>query len=336
MAFSITQKNLKEFITKASRYTTGGGLDVARQLASLKPIENEMNVKFILPSQFHTDAFACSVTEIGNPQAPPIDKKIILHKMIHSLERIHEKKITAFFPPEVGQESIVLESAHYAGLPVVDFDPVGFRAVPFVDISIFRLHNLNASFGPAVIATDQGEILTIESHVSYDRAESIIRSVTQSTVHGCVFVLGEAVSGRDIHRFSRGQVMSYHSMMKGDGVPVDFAMGTFHVIQKKEFTYTGFFCEILTIQSDETKKLYILCFLNEALVLYDIHKALIASAPMRILVTNETDTMGVASVDLAVGSVITLTILKPEPLWESKEAHKLFGINRLSFFQKHL
>ena len=331
----INSTNLDVFIQRSSAFTTGGGLDVKRQLHSLRNIRSVLDVPLLQPAALSDHDYVCSVTEIGNPEAPPIQKEKLMPEMLRVFETISGKKIKGFFPPEVGQESILLESAHYAQLPLIDFDPVGFRAVPFVDISIFRLINKSVSFTPAVIATDYGEIISLSTPITYDRAEQIIRTMTTFSEHGCVLVLGEMKAVSEIKQLAKKNRYSYQQILYSKAAKLENILykERYIVVEKEEFEHTGFYCEILTIQSKNSGKKHTLCILNEAVLLFNEERNLLYAVPERILLLNDTEDSGIATVDLSVGLSFRLCVMSPEPQWSTKEAQQLFGSERFSFFK---
>lgn len=336
MITHIQDTNLEHFIKKASIYTTGGGLDVKRQIASLHSIRSELNVELKTPDEFSDSQYACSVTEIGSLSAPPLDKKNITI-MIQLLKQISGKKIAGFFPPEVGQESIIIESSHYSNLPIVDFDPVGFRAVPFVDINIFCLKPNVQNFGPAVVMTDKGEFISINTPISYQRAETILRNITELSEHGCIFVLGEITEMSKIKKLSKTNNMTYHSMLEQKVLDNNVLFqDEFIVLNKKEVKNTGFTGEIITIQSKKNQQKYFLCFLNEAILLLNSDKKIVSSVPDRILLLDLKKEQGVSTLNLEEGKEFCIVVISAEQSWQTKEAQKLFGSNRFTFFYNYL
>ncbi|MFA9288635.1 MAG: DUF917 family protein [Weeksellaceae bacterium] len=335
MSIIIDQHNVEKFITKASVFTTGGGLDVKRQIESIAPIKDQLNIKLLETTELSPSDLVCSVTEIGSPTAPPLEKAGVITQMIHAIEQVLQQGIKGFYPAEVGQESIMLESAYYADLPIVDFDPAGFRAVPFVDISVFRLADPAAAFCPAVIATDSGELITIPTKMTYDRAEIVIRTLTQLTRHGCVLALGEVRTVGELQKYAKDSLYSYHLLLSNENIKLPKSK-LYQVIDKKEFEHSGFLCETIKLREAESNKTFTLCIYNEAIMLYDEDLKLIASVPERILLLDETKQQGIATMDLVVGKKFNLAVLPPEPAWATPAAHELFGKKRFAFFKKYL
>ncbi len=336
MSIIISNKNLDEFIRNSSIYTTGGGLDIKTQLESLKPIRRKLNVSLLQPEEMDDDSVVCSVTEIGKIGAPPLAKRKIIPQIILKLEKLIGKEISAFFPPEVGQESILLESAHYASLPVVDFDPVGFRAVPFVDVNVACLLPHKRPFTPAVVITDRGEIIVLEKSYSYKESEKILRRLTTKSKEGIILVLGEITDIKTIKTMTNNQSISYHKILEDNIYYKNAEIQLLCTVTNlREFKHTGFFCQIADVITNENEKMT-LCILNEAVLLYDQQKKLVAKVPQRILMLDKNKAEGVSSLDLKAGKVFRLFVIPPEPQWNTAKGRRIFGPNRFRFFRKYL
>jgi len=336
----INKTNYKQLIKGASLFTTGGGVSVTEQLKSIERLKG-INVDVLPVTSLPKNSFLCTAGEVGPTNAPQIDKKRIIKNMISLLEQVSGKKIAGIYPPEIGQESIVLESAYYSLLPIADFDPSGFRAVPYLDINIFNLKNIPFSFVPLVVCNDQEELFIIEGHINYERTEKILRELTTLSKHGIIFYLGGIITtsmlikhNLSTNSYSRafyfGSVKNVNKLLKLLKPKIVLSG---KVIDQKEKEQKGFLFQEIIIQSKERK--YKLIILNEALFLYDNKNNLIASVPERILLTNPDKREGICSGDLQKGKEISVVIIDPEQQWQTEKAKKLFGIERFkSYYDK--
>lgn len=80
----------------------------------------------------------------------------------------------AFLPFEIGPNNFreMLTCAE-DGLPLLDADVAGYRAVPEISLSSFNIHDVPAQ--PALFASAWGDIITVERVVSWQRLEDIAR-----------------------------------------------------------------------------------------------------------------------------------------------------------------
>jgi len=87
-----------------------------------------------------------------------------------------EEKYIAYFPGEIGP-GIYRQAVSGAreGIPVVDADMAGQRAVPELSFTTFNVNGYPAT--PVVIATLWGDILVYEESLSWQRLEDITRAI---------------------------------------------------------------------------------------------------------------------------------------------------------------
>ncbi len=338
----ITNKNVNQLIKGASLLTTGGGLSYAEQKKSLSRFKN-LSINILSLDKLPKNSYICTAAEIGPSNAPPLDKNKIIKKMFDLLEKVSKKKINAIYPPEIGQESIIIETASLLGLPILDFDPVGLRAVPFLDINIFNLNNLQFPFDPIVVCTYQGEIFLLKETGSYERVENILRQMTKLSKSGIVFFLGGIAKVGDLKKnnsysssylkaFNLGSlknIKQIENMLK----PKIGIAGI--VLENKENKIDGFFAQNVLVK-DTSGKTYKLIILNEVIFLLDNNNNIISSVPDRILLIDPKILTGISSADLKKGRKILILVLYPEKQWSSKKAEKLFGKKRFEFLLENI
>lgn len=106
-----------------------------------------------------------------------------------------EDKYATIFPGEIGpgiyRQAV---SGTRDGIPVVDADCAGQRAVPELSFTSFNVHNIPAT--PAVIATTWGDLLVYEKTISWQRLEDITRSIALASGGGNSTVF--SLTGKDI------------------------------------------------------------------------------------------------------------------------------------------
>jgi len=326
----INNTNVETLIKGASIFTTGGGITVSEQLNSLKDLKLNVEIKSL--DEFDVNDFLCTVGELGPTDAPPMDKIKVAKAMLLKLEKIAGKKIAGLYPPEIGQESVVLESAHILGLPVADFDPSGFRAVPYFDINIFNIKKIDFGLTPIVIATDENQILAITSEYSYKKVEKKLRKMSLLSKSGIIFLIGQTVNVKqllknNINRPSYTKALSFGEIKRPSVLlrklnPKMVIKGK--VVKKAEFEQKGFLGEKITIK-DTSWNIYTLIILNEALFLLDSSNKIIGSIPDRILLIDENNIMGISSAFLKKNTIVTIAIIDPEPEWKNKRAEKILG-----------
>lgn len=334
MKHKITQENIDDLVKGASILTTGGGLSYKEQRASLKQF-GKVRFDILTAKELPPTSYACTVAEVGPADAPPIKKGKIIKKMFDLLEKTSGKKISAIYPPEIGQESIVAESASSLKLPVVDFDPTGLRAVPYVDINIFNLKNLRSFITPIVICNDREEMFLVDGDISHKRLETILRELTTLSKTGIIFFIGGLVAIEEISKIASP---SYSRALElGSIKDLDRLLNNLNprivirgnVKETTEFHIKGFLEKAVTIATKETQ--YKLLILNEVIFLLDKKNKVLSSVPERLVLIDPVRLVGVPSGDLTTDKEVVLAVLDPEPAWKDKSAEKLFGRKRFKF-----
>ncbi len=342
MKLTINQKNALQLIKGASIFTTGGGVPYDDQITTINQLPRLKSSIYSL-NEFPKAGYLSTAAELGPTDVPPLEKTKVIKPMLKLLTKTTGKKIVGLYPPEIGQESIILESAHHLKLPIADFDPVGFRAVPYIDINIFNLKKLPFSYTPMTVASDQGEIFLLDGQTSYERLETILRSMTQLSKSKVIYLLGGLLSVKQLIKnrlenssysqaFNFGAIEDFSSLIK-KLKPLLIIKGT--VTKKKTFKQPGFLGEIITIK-DNNQQSYRLIVLNEVLFIFNQKNQLLAQVPQRILLIDSQKLRGLSCVFLKKGSPVSILILPPEKHWRSQKAQKLFGPKRFSTLLKNL
>ena len=237
----------------------------------------------------------------------------------------------------------MIESASLLKLPIADFDPAGFRAVPFIDINIFNLKNLPFSYTPVVVASDNGEIFLIDGEISYSRLETILRKMTEYSQSGVVFLLGGLLSVNNLIKnkletnslsraYNFGKINKLSKLLHELNPVLTINVS---VVKKSEFKQQGFLGEVVFLIDNKNRK-YKLIVLNETIFLLDENKKILANVPQRILLIDPVKTQGLSCVFLKKGQKICVAVIPPENHWQTPKANKLFGKKRFSFLLTNL
>lgn len=342
MALIINSSNVKQLIRGASLFTTGGGVPISDQEMTVKKLK-KFSLKIKSLNDFPKDGYICTAAELGPTDVAPLKKDHLVSPMLDLLSKTTGKKIVGIYPPEIGQESVVIESASLLKLPLVDFDPAGFRAVPFIDINVFNLKKMAFSYTPMAVADDFGEVFLVNGKINYERLENILRKMTAHSKSGVVYLLGGLLSVKDLLKnklesnsltraYKFGESKNLSGLLK-DLKPKIVINAT--VVKKKEFKQQGFFGEIIYLNSDNNQKFKIIA-LNETIFLLDKKNKVLASVPQRILLIEPVKVQGLSCVFLKPKKKVCVAVVNPEKQWQNKKAEKLFGKNRFSFLLKNL
>jgi len=173
----LQNKKINQMLKGASWLSGGGGLSYPEQLKNYQQqIKLYPNFKIKLKSinEFFKDEYLTVCGEAGPTNLPPLSKKLA-GKLVAQLEHISGKKISGLLPLEIGQEMIVLETAHYSHLPVVDADLAGGRAVPMVYLTLPFLSGFKLDLSPVVAVNAQGKIQVLKHAKNLESIDNFLK-----------------------------------------------------------------------------------------------------------------------------------------------------------------
>ncbi len=327
----LNKQELIKLVKGASLLTTGGGLSLKEQLVSL---EKHHNISISLRSleSFDPDAILVTTSEVGLADATEMEKKDILPRMLQTWEKMTGQKISGVYAAEIGQESILIDTAIGLNVPLADFDVAGGRAVPFVDINSIHAAGIPYSMAPLVAATDKGDIVALDSRMSPDDIEIFLRSLSRLSKSGIAFFIGGAIragdiSGRGVENRSLSLAVQLGACSTMDEIigrlqPDTMLSG--HVVGYETVQKSGFNCYHAKFK-DIKGAVYTIFILNELLILTDEHGRNLAEPPDKILVIDVSTLSGVATKDFLSGKEVSLLCVPAEPIWKREKGLELFG-----------
>lgn len=337
------QKNMQEHIEQlfrgASLLACGGGLKYSEQkksLASLKRSKKLHTLSLMPASQLKNTDLCITVGEVGAAGAPPLDKSVIKSAFAEFCSQTGKKPV-AIVPPEVGQESIVLEVAAELGLPIIDTDMAGCRAVPRLTDLAMVVQNPEYTFSPLVVQTAKGECQFIPKQKTLELDEQAVRSVIPESE--VVVMLGGGISGKQIK-----EMLDYSSyttaielgaaMEQGKQKSKNLAQNMpallptkcllepvlCKVTQSTETEKGGFLHNEVVLVSVETGQTFNLMVENEYMEL-TCEKTKTTSKtkysfPQLIMLANESLNLGIHSSELKVGLTVTLLVADSFAFWK--------------------
>jgi DUF917 family protein len=332
----LKNNDMQRLVRGASILTTGGGLCLKDQLISLEKHHNN-SVHLNDLATFGEDDVLVTASEVGLADAKEMEKKDVLPKMIQVWEKISGRKISGVYAAEIGQESIIIDTAVGLGVPIVDFDVAGGRAVPFVDINTMRVAGIEYSLAPLVVATNQGDIISVDTKMSFNDTEALLRSLSGISNSGIAYFIGGAIRAGDIcnHGIANKSLSLAFALGSASNAeeirdklqPRKILSGC--VVNKKEVEISGFNCFEACFQ-DKAGNTYKLFIMNELLFVTDNYGCILATPPDKIFILDENKMVGVSSKDLLGGREVSLYLVDADTIWKSKNGLDIFGRNRFS------
>ena len=333
------RENIEQLLRGASLLACGGGLNYAEQKKTLLKLKRakKLHKLSLMPASELKDTDLCiTVGEVGAAGAPPLDKAAIKNALeVFCLQT--GKKPVAIVPPEVGQESIVLEVAAELGLPIIDTDMAGCRAVPRLTDLAMVVQNPEYTFSPLVVQTAKGECQFIPKQKSLALDELAVRSVIPEGE--VVVMLGGGITGKQI----KG-MLDYGSYTKAIALGAAMEQGAqknsslvkempsllptkcllepvlCKVTQSKEVESGGFLNNEVVLESIKTGQKFNLLVENEYMELTSpgtkTSEAKKYSFPQLIMLANKSLSLGVHSSELKVGLTVTLLVADSFAFWK--------------------
>lgn len=330
----LRKKEIKEIARVGTLYTTGGGIALRGQLKSFDTLADTDFIEIKDAEEFDPNGYVVRIGGIG-PSTDDAESAHDIKKMIEVLEKISDKKIVGIYPPEIGQEAFVISGAISAGLPLINFDPSGLRAKPCVDISVFELLKMDYSLSPMVIATSDGEIISVHDKLSSERCEKIMRNTTSISSSGSIFHVSGLVKVDDLikkkivnHPYTilkEVTKMNFDEFLKHEPVKEVFNA---KITKHWEGELKGFNIDNFELMAND--KIYRLIFQNEAMFLLDDKSNIVYSVPDRICLINADKMEGVWVGDLKENMEFKIVVLEPEKIWRENidRANEIFGRER--------
>ena len=318
----------------ASILTTGGGLCLKDQMYSLEK-HRQATIQLRGLNSFDENAILVTASEVGLADAREMEKQGIFPKMLGTWEKLTGKVISGVYAAEMGQESILIDTAISLGVPVADFDVAGGRAVPFVDINSIHASGMVYSMAPLVAANDKGDIVAIDSQMSLSDTEKFLRFFSSLSESGIAFFIGGGVRvgdilDKDIENNSLSLAVQLGGCSAMDEI-INYLQPSVtlsgHVVEYEAVQRSGFNCYQAKFK-DEGGNLYAAFILNELLFLTNVHGSCLAEPPDKILIIDPSELCGVSTKDFLSGKKVVLLCASADPVWRNENGLKLFGRER--------
>lgn len=198
----IVNQDIPNLILGASLLSCGGGLSYQEQLKNYQRLvkdQVDFEIKLIDINGLPQNSFLTVCGEAGPTNLPPLNKKSA-GKLVLELEKISGKKISGLLPLEIGQEMIVLETAYYSQLPVVDADMAGGRAVPMVYLTLPFLLGFKLDLSPVVAVNNQGVVKVLKQAKNLESIDNFLDKFSQES-KGIVFFLSGVMAIKTIKKY---------------------------------------------------------------------------------------------------------------------------------------
>jgi len=323
----ISLKNAKTMIKGASILSCGGGLPYIEQNTYLDSLNFKKNVKILNPDELsgmESNTVFVTASEIGPADDPPIDKTKV-PEMIQLFIKKTGKQVGGIMPVEIGQESIVFDTALKSNLPIINSDLAGLRAVPKASMNALKMQNVPFTRSPLVVLTNAGKILFIDKNNSLEEDEKQLRQIARDT-HGVIFAIGGFITAPIIQKYLNhasqktiydiGICIEKHTDFVKK-VPLPLVYSAQGIIQKITNINTSGFSEkeacILVDQPHNNT--FTVSIKNEYMKLTNGNHTF--QFPQLITLFSKNLGRGLSSSELTAGMAVQIYVFNPLPCWNN-------------------
>jgi uncharacterized protein len=338
--FQITKSNYKLLTLGASIYSTGGGFEMSNQnkiFAKLFEIHDSLNVVGI--DELSDDDFVCTSYGVGSASDTDVDLSKQLKLGLQTLEAFTNKKYTAIFEGETNIECLAFQISSQLGLPVLDADATGGRAVPEIQFDNFYLADFDLL--PLVAVTQDSEVAILTKSPNGQTVEKFVRNMNVRS-GGSVAVFDHSVSVANAKQsLTLGVIQRSLNLgkfvMESQNINqiINYLDGNVLIqgfVTKIEMTndpLEGFLHGYYYVTSN-TGDILRVFVKNENLMAWK-NEVLIASCPDFIITIDNNNLLGVHNSKVFIGQSTTIIATKATQMWRSQKAVDLFSPKTLGF-----
>jgi DUF917 family protein len=332
----ITEQIARDIIAGASIFATGGGFEYQAQLNKLPSILNkDQELEILSVEELSDEQFICTAYGVGSAANTEVDLSGALAKGFEVMEEITGRKFAGIFAGETNIEALVFQTALAAGLPIVDADCTGGRAVP--EIQFDNLFVAGKSILPLVAVSLNGDVAILRETKDPIFIEKFVRSIAVTTGNS-VAVIDHPMSMRDAKRYltlgiferSRkvGKIINNTKINQNEklaliikesrGVP----LLTGAVTEVNVTSDKGFLEGSVIIEGEGRRAEVVIK--NESLVLVIDEKTILTMPDFITLIDMQTG-LGLHNSKITVGQSVIIMGIKASALWRKKAGIKRFS-----------
>jgi DUF917 family protein len=328
----LTALDLEAISMGSTIFATGGAFSFDEQkrlLEGFKPFDSKVTLWSI--DEFPPDATFATVYGVGAAGASPDALEALIPKALELVQKRVKKNITGIFPGETGIEAFLFRAVSKLGIPVLDADGTGGRAVPEVRIDNFILQGVSTL--PLFALRDDGAILQIDdSNTSGSALEAKIRNFSLDGGSGSVLVLDHLCSpklaaanltlGTISRSLTLGKALQSATPLSEvlNAIDANF-MGKFTIIKSELARKNGFLAGNVYLENQSSA--LTVEVKNENLRVRNNDKTII-QAPQLIFLIDELKRTAVHNAEIIEKQQVLLYTLKPESRWATKKAEEFF------------
>lgn len=326
----LNQETLRDLCVGSSWFGTGGGFPLPLQLRRMGELKGEI-VLLSIDEVPASQNVACAYG-VGSAASTGVDLIPAFREAFRVLTNQCGTSIGGIFPAEIAIESAVTALASALGIPLIDGDVVGGRAVPELRQDNCAL--MGRSIAPIVACNVKGEVLLLKEIESSVEAEEKLRTFAATSPGGSIAAIDHCMTAREAaHILSIGTLS--RSIEVGElvrkGCDVEEICARFSCLASVMLRIEavalqsrgGFLSGTVDGMADDTSP-YRLHVKNEYMKFGRASAPPMCSAPDLICVLDPARGEGLHSTELRAGMRVHVVVFEASERWRSPEARALF------------
>lgn len=341
----ITKNHIEAMLVGSSVYSTGGGIEYSVQNKLFKALLSKYPLLELvsIDELKNTDAI-CTAYCVGSAANTNVDVSKQLKIGMKTLEKLTKRQHKAIFAGETNIDIIAFQAATSMGLPVLDGDSNGGRAVPEIQFDNYVLKN--KSMLPVIVVTPTNTIHVLAKTKNVYEIETFVRSIVKEYPKQLVAVLDHSILVKDAKKiltldiFERsiklGKLIvnkkSHSGFLKQFLSALDGKLlitGKITHVQKNNLSKDAFLEGFYFVEDKEGRRIKIY-YKNENLIAWENEKP-IAIPPDSLYTIDQNTLRGIHNSKLRVGKQVLVVSKQATKLWQTKKAKKLFSVQHFGF-----
>lgn len=315
-----------------SYYSTGGAYSLAVQRELFAKARSKEQVALIQIDEIEEKDVVFCVGTIGASLESPVLLTKYSNELLKAISAVAGKAPRAVCALEAGVESLAIVFAQILGIPLLDADVCGGRAVPKLETDNFYLHDI--SMAPYVICNHLGEITILHD---VDAGPGLDAAIRASYGKGSLALIADHIVSMNPKiaacytkgTISRAKELGAH-LSGFSNAPKDLRgrleARNFHFLASGQIAKLttledkGFFSFVYELNRDDIK-VYVK---NETIAVTKNEESLL-TAPDGIVVLDDRAGVALHSRDMREGLDVSIYAFKAEERWRSEKALQLFS-----------
>lgn len=335
----VLNKNLAKNLAEGSAvFSCGGGIEI--EINRKKCVELAKNKKILIKSlsEFKKNDILGVISGVGKTVKQKYNFTEALKTGVKYIPKLlHGKKLAGIVPGEIGIESLILETAGNLGLPILDGDVAGGRAVPEIQDDIFYINKTRTT--PVICVNLKKEVLIIDKTDEIRNIENLVRNF--ASLSRGPLILIDHISRRD--NFKRISLATFsRSIRLGEKIKgknekerfseiLNFTKAKIivegRIVSIKEKNVENFLEKIIEGKNWKiiVKNEYIAVFINERLI---------TAVPDIIVIIEKNTGKPLHSTQVKEGKDVSIISIKSFKKWYTKRGLMIFGPESMNLSRK--